>query len=1195
MTEREIFLAALQQPNAEERAAFLDQACGANVALRDHIAALLAEHEKLGSYLEAPVAAGQRTVAASPTMSAGAVIGSYKLLEQIGEGGMGTVWMAQQTEPVKRVVALKLIKAGMDSKQVIARFEAERQALALMDHPNIARVLDAGTTENGRPYFVMDLVKGVPITKYCDEHRLTPRQRLELFIPVCQAIQHAHQKGIIHRDLKPSNVLVALYDGKPVPKVIDFGVAKAAGPSLTDKTLVTGFGNIVGTLEYMSPEQAEVNQLDIDTRSDIYSLGVLLYELLTGSPPFTRKELEKAGMLEMLRVIREQEPSKPSTKLSTAEGLPTLAANRGTEPAKLTRLVRGELDWIVMKALEKDRNRRYETANGFAMDVQRYLADEPVQACPPSVGYRLRKFARRNKGGLAVAALVLFFLVLLGSGAGWAWRDRSAREAEAALQQGERHAKAGGQVESIFAEVARLEGEQKWPEALAAARRAEAVVAGGEVDTATAERVRERLKDLVLVDRLDQIRMWGTVPVEGKFGDSLAQRERERARAFREYGADLEALPIEQSIDRLKARPALSMALAAELQNWADLRVLITNDKHSDAFSRRLIAVARGIDPEPLRDWLRSNWGKSVSADELRHVVEALDMHAHHPLTLLQFALWLKAKDQNAAIKLLRDAQRVHPGDWLLAFNLAHQLQDQKDFDGAARFYTAAISIRPQAIPAYLNLGMVLRNHKKLDEAVATYRRALEIDPKVADVHNNLGVVLDAQGKLDEAVAAFRKAIDLDPKFSGAYNNLGNALRGQKKLDEAVAAYNKSIELDPKDAKTYRNLSLVLAELAELDKAVAEKKLNEAIAACRKAIDLNPKNPEGYFHLGLVLHPQGKLDEAVAAYNKAIEIDPKSARFYRHLSPVLVDQAKLDEAVAASRKAIDLDPKNAWAYTTLGNALAAQGKLHDAAAAYKTAIELDPKDSRGYSGLGGILLAQNKLAEAVAACRKAIELKPKSAKLHLNLATVLSRLGRFEEAVASCREAIELDGKDATNHDVLAAVLERQGRFKDAIAAGEKAIELDPQFARGHGRLAELLANCTDPKFRNPDRAVALARKAIELTPAADVKWQTYRWQTLGWALYRAGNWKGSIAALEKSMALQRSPKGGDSGQWFCLAMARWQLGEKEKAREWYDRAVEWMDKNVPSDKGFVRFRAEAAELLGINVKKGKESDQKPK
>src|SRR4051812_17880545 len=382
---------------------------------------------------------------------------------------MGTVWMAQQTEPVRRLVAVKLIKAGMDSRQVIARFEAERQALALMDHPNIARILDGGTTGAGRPYFVMDLVRGVPITRYCDEHHLTPRQRLELFIPVCQAIQHAHQKGVIHRDIKPSNVLVALYDGKPVPKVIDFGVAKAAGQPLTDRTLVTGFGAIVGTLEYMSPEQAEVNQVDIDTRSDIYSLGVLLYELLAGSPPFSRQELEKAGMLEMLRVIREQAPSKPSTKLSTADGLPTLAANRGTEPAKLTKLMRGELDWIVMKALEKDRGRRYESANGFAADVQRYLCGEAVQAVPPSAGYRLRKFARRSKGGLAVAGLILFFIAVLGGGGGWVARDRAAREKAAVKERRDREQWLTARVEQMLDDVDWLEREQKWPEAQAAA------------------------------------------------------------------------------------------------------------------------------------------------------------------------------------------------------------------------------------------------------------------------------------------------------------------------------------------------------------------------------------------------------------------------------------------------------------------------------------------------------------------------------------------------------------------------------------------------------------------------------------------------------------------------------------------------------------------------------------------------------
>jgi serine/threonine protein kinase len=297
---------------------------------------------------------------------------------------MGTVYMAEQSEPVKRLVALKLIRAGMDSRQVVARFEAERQALALMDHPHIARVFDGGATASGRPYFVMELVKGVPITRYCDENRLTPKERLELFVPVCQAIQHAHQKGVIHRDIKPSNVLVASYDGTPVPKVIDFGIAKAAGQQLTDRTLVTGFGAVVGTLEYMSPEQAELNALDIDPRSDIYALGVLLYELLTGSTPLEKKRLKEAAMLEVLRLIREEEPARPSMRLSSTDELPAVAAKRSLEPKQLSGLVRSDLDWIVMKALEKDRSRRYETANGLAADVQRYLADEPVLACPPS-------------------------------------------------------------------------------------------------------------------------------------------------------------------------------------------------------------------------------------------------------------------------------------------------------------------------------------------------------------------------------------------------------------------------------------------------------------------------------------------------------------------------------------------------------------------------------------------------------------------------------------------------------------------------------------------------------------------------------------------------------------------------------------------------------------------------------------------
>jgi eukaryotic-like serine/threonine-protein kinase len=355
----EIFSAALEKGTPAERAAYLDAACGHDPDLRREVERLLAAHPQVGAFLDSPAAdpaaaAAERTISYhGRTETIGSVIaGKYKLLETLGDGGMGEVFMAQQTEPVRRLVALKLIKPGMDSKQVLTRFDAERQALALMDHPNIAKVLDAGSTDTGRPFFVMELVKGVPITRFCDERHLSPRQRLDLFVPVCQAIQHAHQKGIIHRDIKPTNVLVALYDDRPVPKVIDFGVAKAAGFQLTDASLVTGFGAVVGTPEYMSPEQAQLNQLDIDTRSDVYGLGVLLYELLTGTTPIDRKRLGRAAFLEMLRLIREEEPPRPSTRLSTSEALPSIAAARQTEPAKLTRLVRGELDWIVMKCLE---------------------------------------------------------------------------------------------------------------------------------------------------------------------------------------------------------------------------------------------------------------------------------------------------------------------------------------------------------------------------------------------------------------------------------------------------------------------------------------------------------------------------------------------------------------------------------------------------------------------------------------------------------------------------------------------------------------------------------------------------------------------------------------------------------------------------------------------------------------------------
>jgi non-specific serine/threonine protein kinase/serine/threonine-protein kinase len=429
---RAVFLAAAEHPDLAVRAGFLDHECAADVELRRRVEALLQVHDQpvdsdgpaaeprrdaTRDYAATPpgvtASTGDRVVALPIKEGPGTRIGPYTLLQLIGEGGMGTVYMAEQEKPVRRRVALKVIKPGMDSAPVIARFEAERQALALMDHPSIARVLDAGATDGDRPYFVMELVHGIPITHYCDEAGLTPRERLELFIPVCQAVQHAHQKGIIHRDLKPSNVLVTLCDGKPLPKVIDFGIAKATDQRLTERTMLTEIGSIMGTLEYMSPEQAGMNATGVDTRSDIYSLGVMLYELMTGTTPLERSRLNKAGYVEVLMRMMEEDTPKPSTRLSESkDALAAISARRKTEAAKLSRFMRGEIDWIVMKALEKDRSRRYETANGFARDIWRYLDGDPVEACPPSASYRLRKFAGKHRTALAAASAFAALLVL---------------------------------------------------------------------------------------------------------------------------------------------------------------------------------------------------------------------------------------------------------------------------------------------------------------------------------------------------------------------------------------------------------------------------------------------------------------------------------------------------------------------------------------------------------------------------------------------------------------------------------------------------------------------------------------------------------------------------------------------------------------------------------------------------------------
>jgi tetratricopeptide (TPR) repeat protein len=1002
----------------------------------------------------------------------------------------------------------------MDSKQVLARFEAERQALALMEHPNIARVLDAGRTPSGRPYFVMELVKGQPIAKYCDEKRLGVRERLELFGDVCRAVQHAHQKGIIHRDLKPSNVLVAPYDGKPVVKVIDFGVAKATGQRLTDKTLFTGFGALVGTTEYMSPEQAEVNNQDIDTRSDIYSLGVLLYELLTGSTPLTRKRIKEVALLEVLRLIREQEPPKPSTRLSESkDSLPSISAQRQTEPAKLTKLVRGELDWIVMKALDKDRNRRYETANGFAMDVQRYLADEPVQAGPPSAWYRFRKFARRNKTALAVAGLILFFIALLGGGGGWVIRDREAREEAVAKERLDRQQRLTAQVEPILAEVDRLEREQKWPEARAAVERAEAALAGGKADDAVRRHVQDAHRDLAFVTRLDRIGQDFAIFDEGK--PDLGRAARDYALAFRDYGVDVEALSPEEAVAGLRRNRTLAVPVADALMIWAWAR---RDQGEGERRHKPLVTVARALDPDPLRDRLRAMWTRPLTAGlqaELMELAKAMDVKIQTQATIYALANSLyTVKLVEPSVRILQEGWHAHPDDFFFNLSLGARLKDSAE---VLRYSSIAVSLRPDSAVAHYNLGNALKSQGKLDESVIEYRRAIELDSKYRAAHNNLGLTLAKQKKLDEAIAAYKKAIELDAKDAKAYNNLGNARLDQKKLPEAIAAFRKAIDLDPKDAAAYTGLGNALQDKGQLDEAIAHHK---------KAIELDPNSAVAYNNLGVALDYQKKLPEAIAAFRKAIELDPNSAMRHNNLGNALRQQRKLDEAITHLNKAIELEPKFANAYYNLGIALYDQKKLDAAIACHQKAIELDSKNAKAYTGLAHVRRAQGKLEEACRLYQVAIALDPQDAWAQYDFGAFLFDCKHdIDGALVRFQKAIELDPKNAKAHSGLADVRKAQGKLDESFRLHQVAVALGPEEAEVHNNFGAFLCACK----HDYDRGIVEFEKAIKLDP----KHRSAHFN-LGGARRYKGDLHGAVTAFREAIRLDAKDAAAHSNLGEC-------------------------------------------------------------
>jgi tetratricopeptide (TPR) repeat protein len=595
------------------------------------------------------------------------------------------------------------------------------------------------------------------------------------------------------------------------------------------------------------------------------------------------------------------------------------------------------------------------------MDVQRYLADEPVLACPPSAGYRLRKFARRNKGWLAVTALMLFFLVLLGGGIGWAVRDRAARQAKTAEQ-----------VDSIFAETDRFESQEKWPEALAAARRAEAAVTGGEVDAETAERVRRRLKELAFIDRLEQIRMQRATTIDGRYDNTGADRE--YARAFRDFGVDIGDQPAETSIERLREHPSLAIPLAAALDDWNNARRLTPEEKDRAGWEL-MVAVARGIDPDPSRDLLRASWGQPASKarDKIRRLADTIDIPAQHPVTLSRLAGALRGiKQPESALRLLQDAQRIYPGDFWLNIELGSLLYEQKDHVAALRFYTAAVALRSNSGGALNGLGNALVGQKKLDEAIAAFTKAIKLAPTDFYAHYNLGSVHSHQQQLDKAIAEYRKAIELNPRFAAAYNNLGATLRQQNKLDEAVAAYRKAIELGTKEAGTYHNLGDVL---------FVQKKLDDAATAYRGAIRLQPDHASAHLNLGVVLKAQGKIDEAIAEYRETIRLNKDFPAAHNNLGNALGDKGKFTEAVVSYREAVRLKPDYPEPHRSLAVLLilSADPKLRDPRRAVehaKKAVALRPTNDEYWQALGWAQYRAGDWVESIQALEKSCKLQP---------------------------------------------------------------------------------------------------------------------------------------------------------------------------------------------------------------------------
>jgi serine/threonine protein kinase len=1081
-TERieSILAAAVEIASVAERQAFIDRACAGNAELQRRVEELVENHFRAGSFLEFP--AFPRTVPLDQSVRErpGTVIGSYKLLEQIGEGGFGVVYMAEQERPVRRKVALKVVKPGMDSRQVIARFEAERQALALMDHPNIACVFDGGETASGRPYFVMELVRGEPITDFCDENQLPVRARLELFVKVCQAVQHAHQKGVIHRDLKPTNILVTMHDAAPVVKVIDFGIAKATGQPLTEKTLFTNFAQMIGSPLYMSPEQAQMSGLDVDTRSDVYSLGVLLYELLTGCTPFDKERLRTAGYDEIRRIIREEEPPKPSTRVGLlAKVTTTVSANRISDPQGLSQQCTGELDWIVMKALEKDRNRRYQSASAFADDVQRYLHDEPVLACPPSFWYRFRKLARRNHRAF-VTALAIVLLLLAGTGVS----SYFAVQALDRAKEAERNARLA-KINEEAADRQSQRARENLKDALAA------------VDQMLTRVSQERLLDMPQMEHVRRELLEDALKYYQKFlekGGDDTEIRRETVWAYRRLAAIQRYLG--QRVEAEKSfRKSFAMFEEQEIpfpfepSTRADLasahiqfsRLLCELGKHeeSEEYLRRAVRLAEDLVKEFPKD--PGHGELLVSANVNR-------------ITLTRLPPDQAEKILRPNLKLTNNTYLVGYIYWHLGILGARQgkhPEAQNDYLQALEKLEAVASMSPGS-RAQRDLGMVgidladaMAAVGRQEEAELLYRRGAGILDKLATdypgihtyrhdqagIHYQYANLLKRIDRTADAEKAYRRAVELYEKLATDFAAIpwyqqtafdqrlelgrflvesGRAYDAKQVQGEALALSGKPTADFPTRLNHWRGLVRSHIELGRL--LESSGKVPEAEEAFRQALALSERleaehggNPDyrrevarSHLDAAWLLRLDGRHSEAEKLYGWALQ-------HYVGLA---------GESPPARQAREDL----ASAHFTLADHYRwAPGRRADAEKVFRQALQQYEKLSADFPHVPGYRIS-------TADCRE-------------RLASVLLFQGRLPEAEQGLKQALALAERLAEEHPTDPAVrmtLAMGSRhWGETMRDKAPSQEVEKAFRRSESILEKLVADFPHEKWHRFERGVA--------------------------------------------------------------------------------------------------------------------------